>query len=259
MLRSVSTPARAIAFACLAGLFTVSTTTPSAAQDRPFNWTGFYVGGHTGYNWTDIDFPGKNPYVAPPKPCTDPVTKLVCGPPRQELSGAILGGQIGANYQMGALVVGVEADLSKANLNGSVRDGNYIVQTDTIEWTGSLRGRIGWAIGRFLPYATAGVLWEHSKRGQSCPGDPAAVVAGHCKTAGPYDLSDSQTHSGFVWGGGIEYAATNNWSFKFEALRSDLGVQTYTLAPDAKGNIANVSKIEHETTTIRLGVNYRFN
>ena len=175
------------------------------------------------------------------------------------MSGAFLGGQVGANYQMGTVVLGVEVDFSKANLNGSVRDGNYIVQTDTIEWTGSLRGRIGLAMGRFLPYATAGVLWERGVRGQSCPGDPAAVVAGHCKTAGPYNLSDSQTHSGFVYGAGLEYAINNNWSFKLEALRSSPGVQTYTLAPDAKGNVANVSKIDHETTTVRVGVNYRFN
>jgi opacity protein-like surface antigen len=251
---SVSVLARAVPFACVTGLLISTASVPVNAQryDRPFSWTGFYVGGHTGYSWTDIEFPGAAPYVAPPAPCGG------CGPPRQELHGAFLGGQVGANYQMGAIVVGVEADLSKANLNGSVRDGNYIVQTDTIELTGSLRGRLGYAIGPFLPYATAGVLWERSVRGQSCPGDPAAVVAGHCKTAGPYDLSDTQTHHGFVWGGGVEYAINHHWSLKMEAMRASLGEQIYVLAPDAKGNIANVSKIEHETTTVRFGMNYRF-
>lgn len=256
----VTALSRAAVAACLAASLSFLTNQSAQAHGSSgqVNWTGFYVGGHTGYSWTDIEFPGKNPYVAPPAPCKDAITGEFCGPPRQELSGAFLGGQIGANYQMGAIVVGIEADLSKANLNGSVRDGNYIVQTDTIEWTGSLRGRIGYAMGRFLPYATAGVLWERSTRGQSCPGDPAAVVAGHCKTAGPYNLSNSQTHSGFVYGLGVEYAINQNWSLKFEGLRANMGEQTYTLAPDANGKTANVSKIEHETTTLRLGVNYRF-
>ncbi len=51
------------------------------------------------------------------------------------------------------LVVGIEADISRANLNGSVRDGNYIVQTDTIDLTASVRGRVGLGLGNFLPYS----------------------------------------------------------------------------------------------------------
>lgn len=114
MFSRVSVPARAVAFACLAGFFTFSTTLPSNAQgvDRPFSWTGFYVGGHGAYNWSDIEFPG-----APAHPA---------GPPRQQLSGALLGGQIGYNYQMSGIVAGIEADISKGNLTGTVRDGNYI-------------------------------------------------------------------------------------------------------------------------------------
>jgi outer membrane immunogenic protein len=239
-----------LAFGCLAAVGAASTAN---AQERPFSWTGFYIGAHAAYNWTDTEFPGKKPYVAPPAPCNG------CGPPRQEISGGLVGGQLGANYQMGMLVLGVEGDLAGGKLNGSVRDGNYIVQTDTIDLVATARARVGVAIGRFLPYATLGVMWEHGKRGQSCPGDPAAVVAGHCKTQGPYNLSDSQWHSGFVWGGGVEYAMTNNVSIKLEALRMQPAEGNYVLAPSATGAIANTSKIEYETTTVRLGVNYRLN
>lgn len=165
---------------------------------------------------------------------------------------------MGANYQTGILVVGIEADISKANLNGSVRDGNYIVQTDSIDLTATLRGRIGAALGNFLPYATAGIMWEHGARGQSCPGDPNAVVAGHCKTQGPYDLSQSQWHQGFVYGGGLEYAFTRHISVKFEALRMRPASVSYELAPSATGAVANRSNIEYETTTTRVGFNYRF-
>lgn len=223
-----------------------------AQAQQPFNWTGFYVGAHGGFNWTSTEFPDLKPYVAPPAPCNG------CGPPRQTLSGGIVGGQMGYNLQAGMLVFGVEADVSKANLNGSVRDGNYIVQTDSIDLTASVRGRVGAAMGNFLPYFTAGMMWEHGARGQSCPSDPNAVVAGHCKTQGPYDLSQSQWHKGFVYGGGVEVAFTRHISVKLEALRTRPSSVSYELAPSATGGVANRSNIEYETTTTRVGFNYRF-
>jgi opacity protein-like surface antigen len=63
MLRRVSTPVRATAFALLAGLFTFSTTTPADAQEPPFSWTGLYVGLHGGINIprdtrSEFDSPG---------------------------------------------------------------------------------------------------------------------------------------------------------------------------------------------------------
>lgn len=164
---------------------------------------------------------------------------------------------MGANYQVGGVVFGIEADLSKAMLNGSVRDGNYLVQTDTIDTVGTVRGRLGVAMGRFLPYGTFGVMWEQATRGQSCPGDPAAVVAGHCKTQGPYNLSQSQWHSSAVWGGGVEYALTDYVSIKLEGLRSNAGGANYVLSPSATGAVANRSTIDYTTTSVRLGVNYK--
>jgi outer membrane immunogenic protein len=250
MYSCVRAPVRAIGFACLTGFFSLLTTFPSYAQERPFSWTGFYVGGHGAYNWSDIEFPG-----APAHPA---------GPPRQQLSGALLGGQIGYNYQISGIVAGIEADISKGNLTGTVRDGNYITQTDTIDLTATLRARLGVVMGSFLPYITAGIMWDRGERGQQCP-DPAAVPFGHCSPAAkggpfaPYNLSQQQWHSGFVWGGGVEYAVGRNMSLKVEALFAKMGDEIYVLSPAANGAIANISKIEHDTTTVRFGVNYRFN
>ena len=232
----------------LATIANFTGTAPVLAQgyDRPISWTGFYMGAHGGYAWSDIEFPG-----APPHPA---------GPPRQSLDGGIVGLQIGYNYQINNLVVGVEADLSKGNLTGTARDGNYITQTDTIDMTGSVRARIGYAVGSFLPYLTAGIMWDRGERGQQCPA-PAAVVSGHCNAANgfsPYNLSQQQWHSGFVWGGGVEHAISRHWSFKLEGLVARMGEETYVLGPAANGKTANVSKIEHDTATVRLGINYRF-
>lgn len=114
--------------------------------------------------------------------------------------------------------------------------------------------------GRFSPYLTAGWLWDRGERGQSCP-DPAGVVAGHCRAAlgfAPYNLSQQQWHSGFVWGGGVEYAISRTWSLKLEGLVTGVEEETYVLGPAANGQIANISVIEHDIVTMRLGVNARF-
>lgn len=75
-------------------------------------WTGFYVGAHGGYAWSETDFPGAPAYPA--------------GPPRPSLEGGFAGGQIGYNKQFDRIVVGVVADVSFANLEQTVRDGNYL-------------------------------------------------------------------------------------------------------------------------------------
>jgi opacity protein-like surface antigen len=61
-----------------------------------------------------------------------------------------------------------------------------------------------------------------------------------------------------VWGGGVEMAINQNWSLKLEGLVADLGHETYVLGPAANGKTANTSVIEHETVTLRAGVNYKF-
>lgn len=196
-------------------IIAAATLAAPAAADEPINWTGLYFGAHGAYTWADIDFPGAPAYPG--------------GPPRQTLEGGFVGLQVGYNYQISKLVLGVEADIATGNITGKVHDGNYIVQTDTIDLIGTVRGRIGYSMGPLLPYLTAGVLWDRGERGQSCP-DPATVVAGHCSSRpgalygqgtppgpfAPYNLSQHQWHSGFVWGGGVECAINRNLSFKVE-------------------------------------------
>src|SRR6185436_12806005 len=81
---------------------------PAAAADLPvayrapqnyviFTWTGFYFGAHGGGAWGRKDA------------TTAPL----------DISGGLAGGQIGANYQAGSWVLGVEADASWADLTGN--------------------------------------------------------------------------------------------------------------------------------------------
>lgn len=236
---------------------------PAMAQSSAPIWTGLYVGGHGGYAWSDVDYPGQNPYVAPPAPCSNAFGPGEhCGPPRASLEGGLLGGQIGYNLQLGQIVVGIEADYSFGKLSESVRDGNYLVQDHEISGLGSVRGRLGYAFGNFLPYVTGGWGWANASLGQSCPGDPAAVVAGYCsgKTptqGGPHDLTDKQTIDGWVLGGGFEYLVSDRWSVRAEYLHYDFGENDFELGTTPKGVVIPTKTTEQDADVFRLGVNVR--
>src|ERR1700730_6574515 len=78
----------------------------------------------------------------------------------------------------------------------------------------TVRGRLGIAFDRLLVYGTGG--WMAARLSESANWlfpTPTAT----------YPASNSRTGSGGVWGGGVEYAYTNNLTFKVEALGYRLG------------------------------------
>jgi outer membrane immunogenic protein len=213
---------------------------PTKAQDYgPHRWTGVYIGAHGGWASSTVDYANT-------------------GTPEQDLSGAILGVQLGAQYHVsGGVVAGIEADVSFAKLNDTVRDGNYITESGQISSIGTVRGRLGYAMGAFLPYVTAGLAWDRLKQGEVCPA-PAAAPFGFCNTHGPFDLSETKTNTGFVWGGGLEYAINQKWSIKAEGLWTDLGSTNYTLCCDAGAKPLPASIADHDIKMFRIGANLHF-
>lgn len=212
-----------------------------------YNWSGFYGGLNAQYMWNSWGWPGQNPYVAPPNPCGD------CGPPNQNLSGAMLGGTIGYNHQIDRFVIGVEGDFDFGNIKDSQRDGNYIVETSKIENFASIRGRVGVLLTpALLAYATGGVAFENLEYGESCP-EPAAVAAvgTWCSRHGPYKLSKSQWNTGYVVGGGFEWMVAKQISLKLEGLYADFGTNEYSL-----GDPLSTKKIDSSESILRIGVNY---
>ncbi len=224
---------------------------PAMAGD--FNWSGAYLGIHGGYSWADIDYPGAPPYVPTPIP-----PGVTSGPPRPSLEGGLVGGQIGYNFQYQSVVFGVEADWSFANMDATERDGNFITQSYEINGFGSLRGRLGLAIGNFLPYATGGWAWADTSFNQSCgAGAPGTT---HCSPAraGTYSKTDDQTVDGYVYGGGVEAALSENWSLRAEYLRYDFDKQAYDLGASPNGFALGSKTLEHDIEVVRAAVSYRF-
>src|SRR5688500_16482122 len=102
----------------LAGVGVIAMATAAMAADLPvrgpaapayvaqaYNWTGFYVGAHLG--WARVDL--SETVVAAPAGFG---TGTVSG--RDD--GFIYGGQVDFNYQIGQFVIGVEGQLSGADI-----------------------------------------------------------------------------------------------------------------------------------------------
>lgn len=213
------------------------------SSDRPaISWTGISIGVHGGYAWSDVDFPGSPAYPA--------------GPPRPSLEGGLVGIQGAALWQMNSIVIGAAADVSFGNMTETVRDGNYLNETATLDRFGTVRGIFGVAMGRFMPYATAGLAWGDITYSANCP-DPAAVSFGGCKNAGPRSYSDTTTMTGFVWGAGMKYAVTQHWSLGVEYLHTDFGDASFTNGPLAAWP-ATQSKITSDLDSVRATVDFKF-
>jgi len=126
-----------------------------------------------------------------------------------------------------------------------------------IDRNATLRARIGYAMGNFLPYLTAGVMWNRLNQFESCP-SPAAAPFGFCNKNGPFALEQTKTSVAPVWGVGVEYAINKNWSAKLEGLYAKFEDIDFVLGPDANGKNLPLSRATHDVRTVRLGVNYHF-
>ena len=208
----------------------------------PYSWTGIYIGANSGCGWSRQGIESFN--------VGDSVFPHgFTGDFDGHGKGCFVGGQIGANYQFtNNLVLGIEADgdLSWIKNIGSIVEENseVAVYNSSLKSFGTVRGRLGWAFDRWLPYVTGGWAWGKNR----------VSVLGDHNTA----TSDTVTHSGSVWGAGFEYAVNNNWSIGLEYLRLDLGSKNYALVFDDDGSVAPAASINLKVQTVRVRANYKF-
>jgi len=223
------------------------------AAPAAYNWTGFYVGFNVGHAWADHEsFLPEN---------LQEVAYVPEGGIRTDLNpdGWFGGGQIGFNFQTGPLVLGVEADWQGASMDDSTSSIHIHTLENDVEFSihrkvhvdqfGTVRGRIGWALGHVLPYLTGGFAWAKAEADGSIYYLIDATWRG----------SDSQTHTGWVLGGGVEVALGENWTARAEYLHFDLGDRTYTITYTGPwpGDTYK-AKADFEMNTFRIGVNYKF-
>jgi outer membrane immunogenic protein len=224
----------AAAFALAAGGPALAADLPMPAPVPPhayvpavpyYNWTGFYIGINGGgafgnTSWTDPNDPPTGNF---------------------NVSGYLIGGTVGGNYQIGSFVLGVEGDGDWANINGTTFNTScFAVGCETkSNWLATVRGRAGWAWDRVLFYGTGGAAF--------------ANVQG---SAGVLPFSSS-TQTGWTAGAGVEYAFAPNWTAKVEYLFVDLGNASCGFGNcGATGGVnTNISLNEN---IIRGGINFKF-
>ena len=69
-----------------------------------------------------------------------------------------------------------------------------------------------------------------------------------------YQATSSATHSGWIGGGGIEYAFTNNLSAKVEGLYYDMGSETIAFTSPLT-HFSQTSNYAYKGALVRLGAN----
>jgi outer membrane immunogenic protein len=213
---------------------------PMVVKASPaWTWTGFYAGVHLGYAWQQSQASGAYALV-PFTNSTNP-------------SGFMGGGQIGYNWQSGMAVFGVEADISGLAASSSTATaplpaGTTATSSGKINWLGTVRGRLGAAIGgNTMIYATGG--WAFG-------GVQNTNVQTDGFTTGTWD--DRRTRHGYAVGGGIEHMLASNWSLRLEGMYVDLGQYTSTSFTGACVGGCQPVTFSNKATIVRAGVNVKF-
>lgn len=219
---------------------------PAPVVEAPaaFNWTGFYIGVHGGAAVGDFKYP-----VSASLGDTN-----IGGELKQDASGGFGGVQVGYNWQFNPnWVLGVEADIAASSYQGKISGnvgnnfGNINFEAGTeVEWFGTVRGRIGYAMDNVLLYGTGGLAY----------GDVKSSISGSLGGPG-INESTSDTEYGWTIGGGLEYGITKNITFKTEYLYVDLGSKTLLDINSGEGQFV---KIDADTKfhTLKAGLNYKF-
>jgi outer membrane immunogenic protein len=204
-----------------------------------FSWTGCYVGVEGGGVW------GHSQEIA-----ADP-TRPSFGLPINngfDMSGGLVGGTAGCNYQVSNWVFGAENDISWTNASGSAHDippfSTPATNQTSEKWLDTLRGRAGFAWNSVLFYGTGG----------------AAFAGTTVRVSGPINtVSDSQTRTGWTAGAGIEWAAFEHLTAKLEYLHADFGNANYINPTVVIGGATFVTRnAPLRNDIVRAGVNYKF-
>jgi len=257
------------------------------AAPLPFTWTGCYVGANAGWIGTHDKFlltPTGN-YLNPAGALAPPNaagTGLLVGDAINVTdaftgndSGFTGGGQVGCNYQAGWFVFGAEADINGTSQDTtftrafapfpSVSPGFTIgSQTESVnqklDFYSTVRGRAGVAFDRFYVYGTAGVVIADEKSATNVSFLPAGALPVFDTSV--HVGSRSTTRTAPVFGGGLEYAFTNNWTMKAEYLHFDLQSLVYNSPLISPAGVAPGyswgTRVKESNDVVRLGVNYKF-
>ena len=208
-----------------------------------YDWSGVYAGASIGVASSD---PHARFVKSTPVFPGIPISSI---PIKSNPSGLVGGFQVGANQQFGNFVIGAEAEIGTGNVTANIPDplidhlgtgsgapvaGDSV--TSTSDFNGSLLLRAGLGVGRFLPYAVAGMSAAH---------------VWTTATAGNGD--DNGLFGGWAVGGGVEMMVADDWSVRAQYLHTQMSGHNFSAGKFFENSSHPV------TDAVTLGVNYKFN
>jgi outer membrane immunogenic protein len=209
-----------------------------AASPTPYNWSGFYVGANIG-----VAYAHNTSQEIGPLSWFDTIPGPVYG---ANATGVIGGIQAGYNWQFQHLVLGVEGDLDLASANADTAHvpafNTAMTQTASLKGLATFRGRAGYAFDNALIYATGGFATGRITDRVIEPGASNII------------FESSRWRTGWVAGGGVEYAVAKNWTIKAEALYADFGTAEASLPSSDSYRF----RFKDTATIGRVGFNFRF-
>jgi outer membrane immunogenic protein len=210
----------------------------------PFTWTGCYAGGQVGGGWGQKTITDNTGSLVPFTGFTSAGVNI---------SGYMVGGQIGCDYQFASnWVVGIEGAATGGRIGGSAAvvqplaiPGDGAAIKATTDFLSTATARLGYLWDRWLVYAKGGAAWA---------GDRYSVTG--VFQGAPFDFEGLETRLGWTAGAGVEWAFADIWSVKVEYDFYGLGNRNVTFIDSTSGNVgpANIKQNIH---VIMLGVNFR--
>ena len=177
-----------------------------------------------------------------------------------EDDGFLAGAQIGYSRQTGQWVFGIEADASFLDLDGeespffgllapvAAVDGTL---STSMDWLLTARGRVGYAFGDVLLFATGGVAFSEVE----------TVAAGDILSPFPtipFSETTSDLAAGYTLGAGFEYALTERLSLKAEYQYVDLGETSSYNILNGLTLDGDAGEVDVNLHLVKAGINYRF-
>jgi outer membrane immunogenic protein len=223
---------------------------PLSGPVPAFSWSSCYFGLHAGGGFASKDI-------------TDPVqlaqdsilgvgTTVGTTTAHVSPSGAVIGGQLGCDYQFApSWVAGIEGAASGATMKGTMSaglpagfSGDQALVSSRTDFLPSITGRLGYALDRTLLYGKAGVAWASSKY----------TVVGSLQGTG-FDFEGFDTRTGWTAGAGVEWAFSRNWSVNVEYDYYSFGSGTLSLSDNINGFTGQVDA-KQTIQVVKAGLNF---
>jgi outer membrane immunogenic protein len=163
-------------------------------------------------------------------------------------SGYTVGYESGYSWQIDDhLVVGYESDFSYANVTTNRSTALYNSVNSRLNYFGTERLRAGYALGRFLPYVTAGFAYgSFNGLNWTSAGDVFIPISNNA----------SKWRGGWTIGGGLEYAVTDQVSVKADYLYASMSAPNGSAIGIIGPSYLTVNSGQYNLNIARVGVNY---